>query len=79
MVHLHSGKITVEDCLRLSEKNLISEEKIKIPYFMKNLKNHHSRLHKQAGIIVTLLEPIVFQGCKEGVYPKTGCKICAIE
>ena len=25
MVHLHSGKITVEDCLRLSEKNLISE------------------------------------------------------
>lgn len=40
LVHLHSGKITVEDCLRLSEKHLINEEKIKLPYFMRNLKGY---------------------------------------
>jgi len=34
MYHLHSGKITVEDCLRLSEKKQINEEKLKYPYFL---------------------------------------------
>ena len=44
LVHLHSGKISVEDCLRLSEKNLINDEKLKLPHFMKNMKAYHRYL-----------------------------------
>ncbi len=40
MYHLHSGKITVEDCLRLGEKKLINEEKLKFPYFLENMKQY---------------------------------------
>jgi len=38
MYHLHAGKITVEDCLRLSEKKQISEDKIKLPLFLTDMK-----------------------------------------
>lgn len=36
-VDLHCGKLTVKDCLRLSEKKLISYTGIKLPYFLNDL------------------------------------------
>lgn len=38
MYHLHAGKITVDDCLRLSEKKQIVEEKMKLPAFLEDMK-----------------------------------------
>lgn len=40
MINLHSGKITVEDCLRLTEKKWINSEKIRVPHFLKNMKKY---------------------------------------
>lgn len=40
MYHLHAGKITVEDCLRLGEKKQINEEKIKLPSFLYDIKTY---------------------------------------
>lgn len=34
---LHAGKITVKDCLRLTEKGLIQIDKIKVPLFLKDM------------------------------------------
>lgn len=44
MYHLHSGKITVEDCLKLSEKKQISEDKMKLPLFLSNIKAYNQCL-----------------------------------
>jgi hypothetical protein len=40
MYHMHSGKISVEDCMKLSEKKHINDEKLKIPTFLKDLKRY---------------------------------------
>lgn len=43
MYQLHSGKITVDDCLRLAQKKLINEQKLKFPQFLSDIKayNHY--------------------------------------
>ena len=43
-IHLHSGKITVKDCMRLSEKGLIVNEKIKIPLFLNEINCYKNAL-----------------------------------
>jgi hypothetical protein len=36
-INLHAGKITVKDCIRLTEKGLISTERIKVPLFLADI------------------------------------------
>lgn len=33
---LHAGKLTVKDCIRLSEKGLVCTDKMKVPPFLKD-------------------------------------------
>lgn len=33
----HAGKITVKDCIRLTEKNLFNLDKLKMPYFINDM------------------------------------------
>jgi hypothetical protein len=40
---LHAGKITVKDCIRLSDHGLINTDKMKLPGFLANIE-----LYKQA-------------------------------
>jgi hypothetical protein len=47
-IDFHCGKLTVKDCLRLSEKKLITDEKIKLPYFLKNLDEYNRALDRIA-------------------------------
>lgn len=49
-IDLHSGKITVKDCIRLSEKGLINREKIMIPYFLKNMDAYMKALDRIAEV-----------------------------
>ncbi|EAS05765.2 hypothetical protein TTHERM_01042050 (macronuclear) [Tetrahymena thermophila SB210] len=50
LVKLHSGKITVKDCIKLTEKNLINTEKIKIPYFLKDINLYKKALDRIAEV-----------------------------
>lgn len=49
-VSLHAGKITVKDCIKLCEKNQINIEKIKIPYFLKNIELYKRALDRIAKV-----------------------------
>lgn len=48
MIDMHCGKFTAKDCMKLAEKKLISHEKIKLPYFLTDLKKYHSALDRIA-------------------------------
>lgn len=47
-INLHSGKITVKDCIRLSEKGMINTDKIKIPLFLHDINAYKKALDKIA-------------------------------
>jgi hypothetical protein len=47
---LHAGKITVKDCIRLSEKGLILTDKIKIPGFLKDINTYKKALDRIAEV-----------------------------
>lgn len=48
--NLHAGKISVSDCIRLTEKNVIQTEKCKIPYFLQNINLYQKVLDRIAEI-----------------------------
>lgn len=49
--NLHCGKISVEDCLKLTEKGHVnSKEKVKTPLFINDMKNYLKCLDKIAEI-----------------------------
>ena len=48
MIDMHCGKLTIKDCIKLAEKKLISHDKIKLPYFLKDLQKYHSALDRIA-------------------------------
>ncbi len=48
--NLHAGKITIKDCIRLSEYGLINSEKIKHPQFLSNLENYKKALERIAEV-----------------------------
>lgn len=45
---MHCGKMTVKDCIKMGEKKLISYEKIKLPYFLKDMKKYLQALDRIA-------------------------------
>jgi hypothetical protein len=49
-LNLHAGKITVKDCLRLSEKGLIATEKLKVPLFLKDMVSYRKALDRIAEV-----------------------------
>ena len=49
-ISLHAGKITVKDCLRLSEKGLIQTDKMKVPLFLKDMVQYKKALDRIAEV-----------------------------
>lgn len=47
-IDLHCGKMTVKDCLKLSEKKQINYTGLKMPYFLKNLDEYMRTLDRIA-------------------------------
>lgn len=50
LIKLHAGKITVKDCMKLCDKNIINTDKIKIPYFLKDLDLYKKALDRIAEV-----------------------------
>lgn len=48
MIDMHCGKMTVKDCIKMGEKKLINYEKIKLPYFLTDLKKYQLALDRIA-------------------------------
>ncbi len=50
-INLHCGKITVEDCLKLTEKGQINnKDKVKVPLFLNDMKHYLKCLDRIAEI-----------------------------
>ncbi len=47
---MHSGKITVKDCIRLTKQGYITNDKIKLPYFLNNMELYMKALDRIAKV-----------------------------
>ncbi|KRX01415.1 hypothetical protein PPERSA_01318 [Pseudocohnilembus persalinus] len=48
--NLHAGKITVKDCIRLTEKNQFNLDKLKMPYFINDMQKYKKALERIADV-----------------------------
>jgi hypothetical protein len=48
MIDMHCGKMTVKDCIKMGEKKMLNYEKIKLPYFLKDMKKYLQALDRIA-------------------------------
>ena len=47
-INLHSGKISVKDCIKLTEKGSINTNNILIPYFLRDIHLYYKALNRIA-------------------------------